>query len=85
MGPHEDHLTPSNLRENAISTVLLFFAILFGVFPQLVLQYMDKTIDQQTQQLADWTAAVKEAPSPAVSQTQPATAKPVAIELPGAE
>ncbi len=63
-GPHEDHLTPSNFRENAIATVLLFFAILFGVFPNLVLQYMNKTIDQQTQQLADWTKVVKE-PQPA--------------------
>jgi NADH-quinone oxidoreductase subunit M len=94
-GPHEDHLTPSNFRENAIGTVLLFFAILFGVFPNLVLRYMDKTIDQQTQQLADWTAAVKEA-SPAAAAIgstlhdvpnpadQPITA-PIATEIPGAE
>ncbi|MCI0358375.1 MAG: NADH-quinone oxidoreductase subunit M [Planctomycetaceae bacterium] len=60
-GPHEDHLTPSNFRENTIGTVFLFFAILFGVFPHLVLQYMDKTIDKQTKLLANWTAAVKEA------------------------
>jgi NADH-quinone oxidoreductase subunit M len=82
-GPHEDHLTPSNLRENAIGTVLLFFAILFGVFPGLVLQYMDKTIDQQTQQLADWTAAVKEVQPP--PEAKPKVAEPIAIELPGAE
>jgi len=84
-GPHEDHLTPSNLRENAIGTVLLFFAILFGVFPNLVLRYMNKTIDQQTQQLADWTAAVKEAQPPAVGQAKPEAAEPVAASLPGAE
>ena len=66
-GPHEDHLTPSNLRENAIGTVLLVFAILFGVFPHTfpggapsILKYMDKTIDQQTQDLAAWTRDVKE-------------------------
>jgi NADH-quinone oxidoreductase subunit M len=94
-GPHEDHLTPSNFRENAIGTALLFFAILFGVFPSLVLRYMDKTIDQQTQQLADWTAAVKEA-QPTASPVgnalhgvpQPVNVRevvPVASELPGAE
>jgi NADH-quinone oxidoreductase subunit M len=66
-GPHEDHLTPSNFRENLIGTVLLVFAILLGVFPhQLpggapsVLKYMDATIDQQVQDLADWTRTVKE-------------------------
>jgi NADH-quinone oxidoreductase subunit M len=84
-GPHEDHLTPSNFRENAIGTVLLFFAILFGVFPNLVLRYMNRTIDQQTQQLADWTAAVKEAQPAAVGLDLPDGPRPVATELPGAE
>ncbi|MDX1948647.1 MAG: NADH-quinone oxidoreductase subunit M [Pirellulaceae bacterium] len=59
-GPHGDHLTPSNLRENTIAVTLLAFAILFGVAPGLLLQYMDKTIDQQTQDLATWTRTVKE-------------------------
>jgi NADH-quinone oxidoreductase subunit M len=55
-GPHEDHLTPSNFRENLIGTVLLAFAILFGIFPyQTVLKYMDATIDQQVGDLAVWT------------------------------
>jgi hypothetical protein len=30
----------------------VFFAILFGVYPKVVLQYMDATIDQQTRTLA---------------------------------
>src|SRR6185436_1679719 len=41
-GPHGDHLTPSNFRENLIGTVLAIFAILFGVYPRAVLDYMDK-------------------------------------------
>jgi NADH-quinone oxidoreductase subunit M len=45
-GPHEDHLTPSNFRENAIATVLLFFAILLACLKPGAL--MDKTVDQQT-------------------------------------
>jgi NADH-quinone oxidoreductase subunit M len=90
-GPHEDHLTPSNLRENAIGTVLLVFAILFGVFPHSfpngtpsVLKYMDETIDQQTRDLAAWTRDVKEshpAPTTAVGSALPG----VPTESPSAE
>ncbi|HEY2414323.1 MAG TPA: NADH-quinone oxidoreductase subunit M [Pirellulaceae bacterium] len=61
-GPHGDHLTPSNLRENVIGTVLCVFAIVFGVFPYQfpggqpsILKYMDATIDAQVHDLADWT------------------------------
>jgi NADH-quinone oxidoreductase subunit M len=89
-GPHEDHLTPSNFRENAIGTTLLAFAILFGVFPDLVLRYMNKTIDRQTEDLAAWTATVKEAqPVPAVGNAlrgvpdaaQAPVLEPVAADL----
>jgi NADH:ubiquinone oxidoreductase subunit 4 (subunit M) len=54
-GPHGEHIHPSDTRENLIGGALLFFCILFGIFPHLVLQYMDKTIDRQVQQLTDWT------------------------------
>src|SRR5262245_52840989 len=64
-GPHGDHLHPSDFRENLIGAVLCVFAILLGVFPyQLpggqpsVLKYMDRTIDQQVADLADWTREV---------------------------
>ncbi len=84
-GPHEDHLTPSNFRENAIGTVLLFFAIWFGVFPATLLVYMDKTIDRQTQELANWTRDVKEAPATPAIGLRPPPATNVAADLPGAE
>jgi NADH-quinone oxidoreductase subunit M len=72
-GPHGDHITPSNLRENLIGGVLLALSILFGVFPhQTVLKYMDATIDRQVQQLTDWTRTVKE------SNGQPSVAAPAA-------
>ena len=75
-GPHEDHLTPSTLRENAIGITLLVFAVLLGVFPyHFVLKYMDKTISQQTTDLADWTRTVKELPS--VPPTPASTTVPV--------
>jgi NADH-quinone oxidoreductase subunit M len=53
-GPHGDHLTPMTVREGLIATPLLAFAILFGVYPQALLQYMTPTIDRQVQDLADW-------------------------------
>jgi NADH-quinone oxidoreductase subunit M len=72
-GPHEDHLTPSTPRENFIGTALLVLAVLFGVFPQqLLLNYMDKTIDRQTKTLAEWTKNVKEAPPGTAAQLSPA-------------
>ena len=85
-GPHEDHLTPSNLRENAIGTVLLFFAIWFGVFPATLLVYMDQTIDRQTQDLANWTREVKEAdqtPQSAIGLRPFPAAGPLAAQEPG--
>jgi NADH-quinone oxidoreductase subunit M len=61
-GPHGEHLTPTDVRENAIGVVLCIFAVLFGIFPyQLpggqpsVLRYMQATIDRQTADLAEWT------------------------------
>jgi NADH-quinone oxidoreductase subunit M len=85
-GPHEDHLTPSNLRENAIGVVLLVFAIWFGVFPATLLVYMDKTIDRQTAELATWTRDVKEASTATAVGKLPAPALlQVTADLPGAE
>jgi NADH-quinone oxidoreductase subunit M len=72
-GPHEDHLTPSTLRENAIGITLLVFAVIFGVFPyQTVLRYMDKTITQQTSDLAQWTKDNIPISPPAIDATPPA-------------
>ena len=63
-GPHGEALTPSTPRENAIAAVLLAFAILLGVFPyQSLLQFMDKTIERQVNDLAAWTWRVKEHPA----------------------
>jgi NADH-quinone oxidoreductase subunit M len=71
-GPHEDHLTPSTLRENVIGITLLVFAVIFGVFPyQTVLKYMDKTITQQTSDLAEWTNDNIPVPPPAMDTPLP--------------
>jgi NADH-quinone oxidoreductase subunit M len=59
-GPHGDHITPMTPRELAIGAPLLAFAILFGVYPQAIFNYMTPTVDYNVRQLADWTRKVKE-------------------------
>jgi NADH-quinone oxidoreductase subunit M len=86
-GPHGDHLTPSNLRENVIGTVLCVFAVIFGVFPYQfpggqpsILKYMDATIAAQVDDLADWTREEDAANrSAAALQASPTDVQPVTI------
>ena len=54
-GPHEEALVPMKAREWAVALPLFVLAILFGVYPAIVLNYMDETIDAQTTSLAEWT------------------------------
>jgi NADH-quinone oxidoreductase subunit M len=58
-GPHGDHLTPITPRELAIATPLVFLAILFGVAPQLLFNYVTPTVNQQVETLATWTREVR--------------------------
>jgi NADH-quinone oxidoreductase subunit M len=58
-GPHGDHLTAMDGRELAIATPLVFFAILFGVVPQTLLDYMEPSVTQSVEDLRDWTEEVK--------------------------
>jgi NADH-quinone oxidoreductase subunit M len=60
-GPHEEALVPMNLREVSIAIPLVVLAILFGVFPGILLQYMDPTIDRQVQELVAWQKREKPA------------------------
>ena len=88
-GPHGDHLTPSNFRENLIGATLCVFAVIFGVFPyQLpggqpsVLKYMDSTIDQQVKDLAEWTEENRSTrPAATETRTQPASVPADSSEL----
>ena len=77
-GPHGEHLHEANLREKTIGVAFLVMCILFGIFPyQLVLKYMDATIDRQVNQLTAWTKYVKEAPAvPAVANEQEVAGAP---------
>ena len=57
-GPHGEHLTPMTPREIAIAAPLLALAILFGVYPQAIFNYMEPSVTNQVKQLADWTRTV---------------------------
>ena len=76
-GPHGDHLTPITPRELAIATPLVFFAILFGVAPQLLFNYVTPSVNRQVETLADWTRRVHDAPAAGAVATiqEPAAAQ----------
>ena len=59
-GPHGDHLTPMTTRELGIAAPLVALAILFGVYPQIVLNYMTPSINRTVDDLATWTRDVKQ-------------------------
>ncbi len=57
-GPHGDHLYPMTPRELAIATPILFFCILFGVYPHAVFKYMSPSVTKTAVDLAEWTRRV---------------------------
>jgi NADH-quinone oxidoreductase subunit M len=54
-GPHGEALTPITPRELAIAVPLMVLAVVFGVYPKALLNYMQPTLDHQVEQLAAWT------------------------------
>ncbi len=54
-GPHGEALTPITPRELSIAAPLVFLAIVFGVAPQLLFNYVTPTVNRQVETLADWT------------------------------
>jgi len=60
-GPHPEALTPFTAREMAIAAPLVALAILFGVAPNTVLNYVTPSVDRTVDELADWTREVKQA------------------------
>jgi NADH-quinone oxidoreductase subunit M len=54
-GPHGDHLHDVDTRELAIAAPLVAFAILFGVNPQLIWNYLTPSVQARVEDLAEWT------------------------------
>ncbi|MCH2115084.1 MAG: NADH-quinone oxidoreductase subunit M [Pirellulales bacterium] len=54
-GPHGENLTPITMRELLIAAPLLVLAIVLGVYPPSLLNYMQPSVDRQVERLAEWT------------------------------
>ena len=74
-GPHGDHLTPMTGRELAIAAPLVFLAIVFGVAPQLIFNYVTPSVTRQVETLADWTRDV------GAKRDQPVAGGPAAADV----
>jgi NADH-quinone oxidoreductase subunit M len=46
---------PMTMREMVIAVPLVVFAIVLGVYPQSLLNYMQPSVNAQVDQLAGWT------------------------------
>ena len=53
-GPHPEALTPISSRELAIAAPLVAFAILFGVYPKAIFNYMSESVNKTVDDLATW-------------------------------
>ena len=62
-GPHGEALTPMTAREFSIGVPLLALAIAFGVYPNIVLRYQQKSVDNTVVQLTEWTRKTETARS----------------------
>jgi NADH-quinone oxidoreductase subunit M len=58
-GPHGEALVPITMREFSIAAPLVVFAIWFGVYPRTVLDYMEPSVSQTVDNLAQWSAENK--------------------------
>jgi NADH-quinone oxidoreductase subunit M len=59
-GPHADALRPITFRETVIAAPLLAFAIVLGVYPQALFNYMAPSVNRTVANLTDWARVVKE-------------------------
>ncbi len=71
-GPHGDALRPMTRRELAIAAPLLAFAILLGVYPKAVFNYMAPSVDRTVDALAEWAAESQDPITGAIGGAAPA-------------
>ena len=72
-GPHAEALSPMTRRELAIAAPLLAFAVLFGVYPRALLDYMTPSIERTVDNLTAWTQRHEQARAPAPAAAVHAT------------
>jgi len=91
-GPHGEALVPMTRREVAIAAPLVLFAVLFGVYPKAVLDYMAPSINETVDDLTAWTRVAHppkaaddlQPPEPARVEAQPMSDPLVRAEAPPA-
>ncbi len=71
-GPHGDALRPMTRRELAIAAPLLAFAVLLGVYPKAVFNYMAPSVDRTVDALAAWAAESQDPITGAIGGAAPA-------------
>jgi NADH-quinone oxidoreductase subunit M len=70
-GPHPEALTPMTFRELSIGVPLLVLAIVFGVYPTLLLDYMTPSVNKTVVELTEWTERNENAQQQAELITDP--------------
>jgi len=70
-GPHGEALVPMTRREVAIAAPLVAFAVLFGVYPKALLDYMSPSVNKTVDDLTAWTEV---AHPPVAGDVQPVAA-----------
>ena len=79
-GPHSEALTPMTRREIAIATPLLALAILFGVYPRAVLDYIIPSVQKTVVEMKAVTENIDQAA--AMKTMKDALAQPQEREQP---
>jgi NADH-quinone oxidoreductase subunit M len=64
-GPHSESLSPITRRETLIAVPLLAFAVLFGVYPKALFDYMSPSINKVVDDSAAWQKSQHKSSLPA--------------------
>ena len=79
-GPHAEALVPITKRELAIASPLLAFAVLFGVYPQAVFNYMSPSVNKTVDDMKAWQLGNMERSVPVTADHAPAAeTQPTAV------
>jgi NADH-quinone oxidoreductase subunit M len=81
-GPHPEALTPMTVREGAISIPLLALAVLLGVYPPTLLNYVTPSVQETVEKLTRWTMHHERAARHSGARTSQARPDPPITNLP---
>jgi NADH-quinone oxidoreductase subunit M len=69
-GPHGEALTPITRRETLIAVPLLVFALIFGVYPGAMFNYMTPSVNKIATDLTAWQKQKENSPAVATENTK---------------